>query len=48
MVADMIAKGSRPGDFRALVASALFKRQVERIAMPNQRLFTDEPRRWRG
>lgn len=31
-----------PRRLATLVSSALFKRQVERIAIPNQRLFTDE------
>ena len=31
-----------PRRLATLVTSALFKRQVERIAIPNQRLFTDE------
>ena len=32
-----------PRRLASLVSSALLKRQVERIAVPNQRLFTDEP-----
>ena len=31
-----------PGRLATLVSSMLFKRQVERIGLPNQRLFTDE------
>ena len=31
-----------PRRLATLVSSALFRRQVERIAIPNQRLFTDE------
>lgn len=31
-----------PRKLATLVSSALLKRQVERIAIPNQRLFTDE------
>lgn len=31
-----------PRRLATLVASALFKRQVERIAIPNQRFFVDE------
>ena len=31
-----------PRRLATLVSSALLKRQVERIAVPNQRLFTDE------
>jgi hypothetical protein len=31
-----------PRRLATLVSSALFKRQIERIAIPNQRLFTDE------
>ncbi len=31
-----------PRRLATLLSSALFKRQVERIAIPNQRLFTDE------
>ncbi|WP_374942064.1 hypothetical protein [Sphingomonas sp.] len=31
-----------PRRLATLVSSALFRRQIERIAIPNQRLFTDE------
>lgn len=34
--------GPAPRRLATLVSSALFKRQVERIAIANQRLFTDE------
>ena len=34
--------GRAPRRNATLVSSALFRRQVERIAMPNQRIFEDE------
>ena len=38
--------GLSPRRLATLVSSALFKRQIERIAIPNQRLFTDEGAAW--
>ena len=40
--ASMDRDGLVPRRLATLVSSALFKRQVERIAIPNQRLFADE------
>ncbi|QBM76582.1 hypothetical protein E2E30_12975 [Sphingomonas sp. AAP5] len=40
--ASMDRDGLLPRRLATLVSSALFKRQVERIAIPNQRLFSDE------
>lgn len=38
-----LARGElAPRKLATLVTGALFRRQVERIAMPNQRLFTEE------
>lgn len=40
---DELAHGElAPRKLATLVTSALFKRQVQRIAIPNQRLFTEE------
>lgn len=38
----MDREGLVPRRLATLLSSALFKRQVERIAIPNQRLFADE------
>lgn len=38
----MVRDGRVPRRLATLLSSALFKRQVERIAMPNQRIFTHE------
>lgn len=40
--ASMDRVGLLPKRLATLVSSVLFKRQVERIAIPNQRLFSDE------
>ena len=39
---DLSEPGLMPRRLATLVSSALFRLQVERIAIPNQRLFTDE------
>lgn len=38
----MVRDGRVPRRLATLLSSALFKRQVERIAMPNQRIFSHE------